>query len=239
MKRLGTYYGSRNAASSMRAGGRPARQNCAMDTSPGIPPAGKSNPPITIGLPRPPGLAWAASLLDAATGLHALEQYYRVRPEALTPPAFVRYSLNALQIDYRINTGSLDDIPASGPLLIVANHPYGVTEGLAIADLLLKKRTDVRLLANNLLCALPEFAPLVVPVDVFRSGVNSGSIRAAIRHLKDGGALIMFPAGEVSRVDWQARQISDPPWSPTLALIARRSGARVLDRKSTRLNSSH
>src|SRR3546814_10976314 len=86
MKRLGTYYGSRNAASSMRAGGRPARQNCAMDTSPGIPPAGKSNPPITIGLPRPPGLAWAASLLDAATGLHALEQYYRVRPEALTPP---------------------------------------------------------------------------------------------------------------------------------------------------------
>src|SRR3546814_12008391 len=73
-------------------------------------------------------------------------------------------------------------------------------------DLLLKKRTDVRLLANNLLCALPEFAPLVVPVDVFRSGVNSGSIRAAIRHLKDGGALIIFPAGEVSRVDWQARQ---------------------------------
>src|SRR3546814_2198807 len=55
----------------------------------------------------------SASLLDAATGLHALEQYYRVRPEALTPPAFVRYSLNALQIDYRINTGSLDDIPAS------------------------------------------------------------------------------------------------------------------------------
>src|SRR3546814_4752159 len=42
------------------------------------------------------------------------------------------------------------------------------------------------------------------------------------------GALIIFPAGEVSRVDWQARQISDPPWSPTLALIARRSGARVL-----------
>src|SRR3546814_12230455 len=70
----------------------------------------------------------SASLLDAATGLHALEQYYRVRPEALTPPAFVRYSLNALQIDYRINTGSLDDIPASGPLLIVANPPYGRSE---------------------------------------------------------------------------------------------------------------
>src|SRR3546814_14181893 len=102
MKRLGTYYGSRNAASSMRAGGRPARQNCAMDTSPGIPPAGKSNPPLTIGLPRPPGLAWAASLLDAATGLHALEQYYRVRPAVPTPPAFVRYLLNAFLHTHRL-----------------------------------------------------------------------------------------------------------------------------------------
>lgn len=199
-----------------------------MDTSPGTPPAGKSNPPITIGLPRAPGLGWAASLLDAATGLRVLDHHYRGRPEALEPPAFVRYALNALQIGYRLNAGSLDDIPASGPLLIVANHPYGAAEGLALADLLLQKRADVRLLANTLLCALPELAPLVVPVDVFKSGVNGGSIRSAMRHLKNGGALIVFPAGEVSRVDWQARQISDPPWSPTVALLARRSGARVL-----------
>lgn len=199
-----------------------------MDTSPGMPPAGKSNPPITIGMPRARGLSWVASLLDAATGLRALERHYRVRPEALTPPAFVRYALNALQIDYRVNAGNLDDVPASGPLLVLANHPYGAAEGLAIADLLLQRRGDVRFLANTLLCTLPEFAPLVVPVDVFKSGVNSHSIRSAMRHLKNGGALIVFPAGEVSRVDWQARQISDPPWAPTIALLARRSGARVL-----------
>lgn len=213
-----------------RVGVPPARINKkhSMDTSPGIPPAGKSNPPITIGLPRPPGLGWAASLLDAATGLRVLDQVYRRRPERLEPSAFVRYGLDALQIDYRVNAGSLDDVPQRGPLLIVANHPFGAAEGLVLADLLLQRRADVRLLANTLLCALPEFAPLVVPVDVFRSGVNGHSIRVALRHLKDGGALIVFPAGEVSRVDWQARQISDPPWSPIVALMARRSGAHVL-----------
>ena len=127
-----------------------------------------------------------------------------------------------------LSAGSLDDIPSDGPLLVVANHPYGAAEGLALADLLLQRRSDVRLLANTLLQTLPELAPLVIPVDVFKSGVNGAAIRQALRHLKDGGVLIVFPAGEVSRVDWRARQISDPPWSPTIALLARRSAARVL-----------
>ncbi|NKF24028.1 lysophospholipid acyltransferase family protein [Solimonas marina] len=184
--------------------------------------------PVTIGLPRAKGLSWAASLLDAATGLSALERHYRRRPPTAEPAEFVRYALGAIGVGYRLSSGTLDDIPAEGPLLIVANHPYGAAEGLALADLLLKRRPDARLFANTLLCTLPELAPLVVPIDVFKSGVNGRSIRTAMRHLQSGGALIVFPAGEVSRIDWQARQIADPPWSPTVALLARRSGARVL-----------
>jgi putative hemolysin len=183
---------------------------------------------VTIGLPRARGLAWASSLVDAAAGLSALEQIYRARPAPIEPGEFVRYSLRALDIDYRLAAGGLDDIPQTGPLLVIANHPYGAAEGLALADLLLKRRPDVRWFANAMLCTLPELAPLVVPVDVFKNGVNSKGIRAAMRHLRSAGALIVFPAGEVSRVDWQARQISDPPWLPTVALLARRSGARVL-----------
>ncbi|WP_028009411.1 lysophospholipid acyltransferase family protein [Solimonas flava] len=199
-----------------------------MDTAPT--PGGKHSapPPVTIGLPRAPGLAWAASLFDAVTGLRTLEGYYRARPAPLAPHEFVRYALGAVGIDYRLGAGTPDDIPASGPLLVVANHPYGAAEGLALADLFLRRRADVRLLANTLLLTLPELAPLVVPVDVFRSGVNGAALRSALRHLKDGGVLIVFPAGEVSRIDWRTRQIGDPPWSPTVALLARRSGARVL-----------
>lgn len=201
-----------------------------MDGSPHVPAhRAPDSAATTIGLPRARGLGWVTPLLDAATGLSALEQHYRARPaESAEPAVFVRYSLNALGIDYRLTAGGLDDIPVSGPLLVIANHPYGAAEGLALADLMLKRRPDARLLANTLLCTLPELAPLVVPIDVFKNGVNGKSIRAAMRHLQSGGALIVFPAGEVSRVDWQARQISDPPWLSTVALLARRSAARVL-----------
>ncbi|WP_043113821.1 lysophospholipid acyltransferase family protein [Solimonas soli] len=199
-----------------------------MDTSPRTPAGGSAAEAVTIGLPRTRGLAWAAALADAAIGFRELESHYRRRPTAMPPPDFVRYALDALGIDYRLRAGRLEDIPAEGPLLVVANHPYGAAEGLALADLFLRRRRDVRLLANTLLQTLPELAPLVVPVDVFKSGVNGASIRSALRHLNDGGVLIVFPAGEVSRVDWSARQVSDPPWSPTVAVLARRSGARVL-----------
>lgn len=200
-----------------------------MDTEPAVPVVGRSGDgPVTIGLPRARGLAWAASLFDAATGLRALESRYRLRPQALAPAGFVRYSLSALGIGHRLTAGRIEDIPAAGPLLVVANHPYGVAEGLALAEIFLQRRADVRFLANTLLRAIPEFAPLVVPVDVFKSGVNGASIRAALRHLREGGVLIVFPSGEVSRFDWRSRQIADPPWSPTVAALARRGGARVL-----------
>lgn len=187
-----------------------------------------AKPMSTIGLPRPRGLGWAASLLDAATGLRRLETHYRGRPQDADPAVFVRYALSSMGIGHHLAAGTLDDIPAQGPLLIVANHPYGAAEGLALADLLLRRRPDVRLLANVLLQTLPELAPLVIPVDVFKSGVNGRSIRDALRHLKNGGALVVFPAGEVSRIDWSTRQIADPPWSATIATLARRAGAPTL-----------
>lgn len=184
--------------------------------------------PVTIGLPRKPGIAWVAPLVDAATGLARLETFYRARPRASTPPDFVRYALRAMQIDWRISAGSIEQIPASGPCLLVANHPYGAAEGLALADLALRRRDDVLLLANELLQTLPELAPLVIPVDVFHAGVNGRSLRAALRHLRAGGLLIVFPAGEVSRIDWPSRQVTDPPWSPNVATLARRAEAPVV-----------
>lgn len=181
-----------------------------------------------IGLPRRPGLSWAASLADAATGLGRLEQIYAKRQSGLSPHDFVRFANRELGIGWTLDEGSLEDIPATGPTLIVANHPLGAPEGLLLADLLLTRRPDVRLFANVLLTAIPELAPLVIPVDVFRTGVNQRGVRDALRHLKQGGALIVFPAGEVSRLDWSERAIVDPPWNPTAAVLARRSGARVV-----------
>ncbi len=181
-----------------------------------------------IGLPRKPGRAWLSSAADRALGLDTLERLYRRRPTALNPQDFVRYALDSLGIAFAIDAGGIDAIPKAGATLVIANHPYGAAEGLALAELLLQRRPDVRLLANEMLQRLPELAPIIVPIDVFHSGVNAQGLRAALRHLNDGGVLLVFPAGEVSRLDLKQRAIVDPPWSDTVATLARRTRAAVV-----------
>lgn len=183
---------------------------------------------FSIGLPRRPGLAWAAALGDALSGLALLDRLYRRRPAQLSPQAFIRFALEQLQLSQALEAGTLDNVPASGPVIVVANHPYGAAEGLLIADLLLQRRPDLRLLANSLLMRVPEVAPLITPIDVFRGGVNFRGLREAQKHLATGGALLVFPAGEVSRLRWSERAVIDPPWTEVAAVLAARSRARVL-----------
>ncbi|MDD3763143.1 MAG: lysophospholipid acyltransferase family protein [Nevskiales bacterium] len=189
-----------------------------------------THPPASpvIGLPRSPGRAWLSAAGDHALGLATLDRLYRRRPQALSTADFVRYALDGLGIERGIDSGSVDSVPQTGPTLVIANHPYGAAEGLALTELLLRRRPDVRLLANELLQRLPELAPVITPIDVFRSGVNTQGLRAALRHLQGGGLLLVFPAGEVSRLDLKRRAVIDPPWSDTVATLARRTGARVV-----------
>ena len=185
-------------------------------------------PMPALALPRRRGWHWAAAAAERATGLQQLDRLYQQRPPLLTPTAFVRYTLQQLDISYSVASGQLDSIPASGGLIVLCNHPYGAADGLVLADLLLQRRPDVLLFANTLLRRVPEIAPLIAPVDVFKPGASLGGVRAALRHLSAGGTLVLFPAGEVSRVDWRGRRIADPPWAESVALLARRSGAQLL-----------
>ena len=179
-------------------------------------------------LPRHAGLGWAAALIEKATGLRQVEEIYCARPDGSTPAEFVRFTLALMGLRYRLVGGTVHDIPAQGPLIVVANHPYGASDGLVLADLILQQRHDTLLLANTLLQRIPELAPIIAPVDVFRAGASLGGIRAALRHLSNGGALVIFPAGEVSRLYLRRRQVADRPWADSVAMLARRSGATVL-----------
>lgn len=181
-----------------------------------------------LALPRPRGLGWAAAAAERATGLATLQSLYAELPAAPDAASFVRLALARLGLRHRLASGSLENVPAAGPLIILSNHPYGAADGLVLADLLLARRPDLLLMANTLLRRVPEIAPLIAPVDVFRAGASLGGVRAALRHLAEGGALLVFPAGEVSRFDWRGQRVADPPWAGSAALLARRSGAAVL-----------
>lgn len=145
---------------------------------------------------------------------------------------FIERVLEDLRVSCRISEADLAAVPATGPLVVVANHPFGALEGIALAVLLRKVRPDVRVMANFLLDRIPELRDLFICVDPF-GGTNSAShnlspMRRAMRFLADGGALAVFPAGEVAHLDLSQRQVIEPPWSRSVAGMVRRSDAPVV-----------
>lgn len=168
---------------------------------------------------------------EKITGLSTLDSYYQQRPKTLDSKVFLRHTLDKLNIHYHLSSGTLADIPNHGPLVIVANHPLGAVEGVILAEMLLKVRRDVKILANQYLKRVPELAPLFISVDVFEGknaiSENIKALRQGVQHLQSGGVLLVFPAGEVSTFD-QHGQLNDKPWSRSVAKLLKRSNAHAL-----------
>lgn len=159
------------------------------------------------------------------------EQYTRI-PGGLDHCDFIRQTLRLFNISADVPPGELERIPASGPVIVVANHPFGALEGLLLAELLGRVRPDFKLLANYMLGRIPELRPLLFLVDPFgteKSGAfNMGPLRECIQWIRKGGGAAVFPAGEVSHLNFRRGGVTDPPWSETAARIAMRTGAPVV-----------
>ena len=105
--------------------------------------------------------------IDWALGLTALETLHR---QALCDDSSLTYSsriLNRLKIRREYPQGDLMRIPAQGPLVVVANHPFGALEGLILLELIQHRRPDVKALGNHLLARIPELAENLIAVDPF------------------------------------------------------------------------
>ncbi|OQX09517.1 MAG: hypothetical protein BWK76_22060 [Desulfobulbaceae bacterium A2] len=172
----------------------------------------------------------AAGSLERLLGLTRLDHAYRRLGPSDDCDEFIAKACAALDITLHFPASELAHIPADGPVLVVANHPFGGIEGLLLAGLLRRVRPDVRVMANYLLSRIPELADIFIAVDPFggpRAG-NATGLRQSLRWLRDGGVLLVFPAGEVSH--WQRGHgaVTDPPWQEGIARLAQLSGARVL-----------
>ncbi|HTT07299.1 MAG TPA: GNAT family N-acyltransferase [Gammaproteobacteria bacterium] len=170
--------------------------------------------------------------LDRLCRLDHLDRLYQQLPPGLEGEAFLRQALELLDIRPRILSGRIDDIPAGGPVIVVANHPFGGPEALLLAQMLLKIRPDVRMMANYLLRQITEIRDYLIDVDPFGGGTsarrNAAPLRRCLRWLQAGGLLLTFPSGTVSHLQWRSGKIIDPPWDPSIGRLVQLSQASVV-----------
>src|SRR6266404_2792926 len=180
------------------------------------------------GSQRLPGLpGFAGKLIPMA---EVRELYERVRS---AQDGFRLETLLAeMQVDLQLQPADLERIPTKGPLVAVANHPFGVLDGAALGVLLSRVRPDVRVMTNSLLEGIPELREHCFFVDPFQTAAsaerNLKALKQAIEWLRQGGALAVFPAGEVSQFNVGQGQVADPAWSTLAARLIRKTGASAL-----------
>lgn len=140
--------------------------------------------------------------------------------------------LSEMRIDFHVDSADQARIPASGPVVVVANHPYGVLDGALLTVLLTRVRPDVKVLTNFLLGDVPELHDHCIFVDPFDTDrsveSNRRALRQALSWVQRGGMLAMFPSGEVSQWQMPAAQVADPEWNDTAVRLIRRTGATAL-----------
>ena len=173
--------------------------------------------------------------VEAATGQRTLRRLYlRHRARPATAESFWQAAVRLLALQVRHDPHALQQIPAEGPVVVVANHPYGVLDGIVIAWLIEQVRKDFKVLTHSLLLQAPEARSNLLPVDfsVREDAVetNLRSRAAARALLAKGGCVVVFPAGGISTTPdrFGRRQAVDAPWQPFTAQLVHRSGATVV-----------
>ncbi|KHA51058.1 Phosphate acyltransferase-like protein [Sulfitobacter geojensis] len=164
------------------------------------------------------------------------------RSGAPTGQAFWRGALDTMGIDLTTPQAQLDRIPKEGPVVVVANHPHGMVDGMIFADLIGRVRPDYRILTRSLLTSIDEVAgSFMIPVpfphdpDAQRKGVEMRA--SAMKHLKDGGVVALFPSGVVAASETWWGPAVEAEWNVFTAKMIRRSGATVVPMKFPGQNS--
>jgi len=136
------------------------------------------------------------------------------------------------QLSSSWDDGCLARIPRQGPVVVMANHPHGLADGVVAMDFLLRARPDALVVGNKWLAQIPGIRPWLIEVNPFDPDQadlgNLAGTRRILSHLKAGGCILTFPAGEVSNLSLKHRAVRDPVWSPQVVRLARRANASIV-----------
>ena len=139
---------------------------------------------------------------------------------------FIDAVFDYFNFSYTVSARERANIPAEGRLLVIANHPIGSLDGLALLKLIGEVRKDVRIVANDLLMNFSNLHSLLIPIDNLGTGSARRSFKATLAALEREEAVVLFPAGEVSRA--RPTGVMDPPWRPGFLHFARKTSTPLL-----------
>ena len=145
---------------------------------------------------------------------------------------FFTQALDIMGIEVTTPPEQLLNIPRTGPLVVVANHPHGMVDGMVMAELIGRVRTDYQILTRNLLTGIKEIEQFMLPVafpheeDAVRQNLTMR--KKAMELLQKGGVIILFPAGVVASSETMFGPVIESEWNPFTAKMILRSGASVL-----------
>ena len=209
-----------------------------------------SDPPLKRGIIR---------LVEKATGQPKLKRMY-VQNQRFPRPneSFWQAAVRSLALDVRYDAHALAAMPKTGPVVVVANHPYGVLDGIVISWLVSKVRPDFVVLTNAVLMRAPEVHGFILPIDFSETEeaqqTNLASRAAARALLEKGGVVVVFPAGAVSTAPDKLglKPAVDARWQPFVSpahpavegdrrsdLVRRAEQPPVPDREPPQLHAPH
>jgi len=171
--------------------------------------------------------------IETLTGQRHLERVY---DQVLALPdqrEFWGTALRELRVKASYDPAQLAKAPSSGPVILIANHPYGVLDGLIICHLAAQIRPDFKILINSALCREPRIARYMLPIDFGETEAatqsNIETKRRALATLQAGNAVIVFPAGGIATtVNGPFGQAVDLEWKLFVTKLIQMTEATVI-----------
>jgi len=187
--------------------------------------AGTFSNPWKIGTIR--AMEWATGKLTLLRLIRQFESEGVVAGQGFWPRA-----LRTMGIEVLTPPEQVAQIPPTGPLVVVSNHPHGMVDGMILAYLIGQVRQDYKILSRSLLTGVPEIRDFLIPVP-FPHEANSFEDSLVMRnltmdHLRGGGVIALFPSGQVASSRGWFGRAEEAEWNPFTTKLIRRSGATVV-----------
>lgn len=191
---------------------------------------------VRLSYAEPDDPVWKRLLIrgiEQISGRPHLEKLYReIRKEPFSAANFWRDSLAGLNVTLAYDHERLESIPKEGPLVFIANHPFGVIDGLSICFLASLVRSNFQILVNSVLCQDPKLEPYMLPVDFDETRdamrTNIRTKHTALKTLETGGAIVIFPGGGVATANGWFGPVQDLEWKRFTANLVQSAKADVV-----------